>query len=51
MNRILIASFLAFVVASWAAVSGQQPAPGAGNSRTGTDVVSGFSQTDVSVRL
>jgi hypothetical protein len=37
MNRILIASALAFVAASWASVGGQQP----------DNVVSGLSQTDV----
>ena len=37
MNRILLASLVAFVLAAWASVAGQQP-----------DVVSGFSRTDTS---
>jgi hypothetical protein len=37
MNRLLLASALAFVAASWALVGGQQP----------ENVVSGFSRTDV----
>ena len=46
MNRILIASFVAFVVASWAAVSGQQPAPGPVR-RTRSLTVSGSPGSDV----
>src|SRR5262245_14345989 len=40
MNRLLLASALAFVVASWASVGGQQT-----NVVSGADVVSGLSRT------
>ena len=43
MNRILLASALAFVVASWASVGGQQKEVVSGLSRT--DAVSGLSRT------
>jgi mono/diheme cytochrome c family protein len=45
VNRLLLASALAFVAASWASVFGQQPDVASGLSRTGTDVVSGLSRT------
>ena len=54
MNRILFASALAFVVASWASVGGrqkdvdgQQKDVVSGLSRTATDDVAGLSRTDV----
>jgi hypothetical protein len=48
MNRILLATALALVIASWASVDGQQTDVVSGFSRTGhesADVVSGFSRT------
>ena len=42
MNRILLASLVAFVLAAWASVAGQQT-----DVASGKDVVSGFSRTDV----
>jgi hypothetical protein len=46
MNRILLASALAFIAASWASLAGQQPnTAGSGLSRTATDGVSDISRT------
>ena len=47
MNRLLLASCVAFVLAGWASVGGQQPSRvEAGlQTRQGPDVVSGFSRT------
>jgi hypothetical protein len=45
MNRLLLAGALAFVVASWASVGGQQPNVATGFSRSGSDGVSDISRT------
>jgi hypothetical protein len=45
MNRLLIASALAFIAASWASVAGEQKDVVSGFSRTDTDDVSGLSRT------
>jgi hypothetical protein len=45
MNRVLLASAFAFVVAGWAAVGGQQTNVASGFSRTDADVVSEVSRT------
>jgi uncharacterized protein DUF1592/uncharacterized protein DUF1588/uncharacterized protein DUF1587/uncharacterized protein DUF1585/uncharacterized protein DUF1595 len=50
MNRILLASLFAFVLAAWASVAGQQTDVVSGFSRTDqTDVVSGSSPADTNV--